>query len=146
MHPIKIKNTVRYLFALPVLTLLTATPLRAQADEVSDLMRARINAQIQESMEQLQLSEEQQEVVRPILEENFTKRLAVMAKYGLDPQSMMEGDRPGRRTLRRMRNDIDEVSKNTEEQLKTVLTDEQIDLWNEMEEERRSRMREQMRN
>lgn len=131
--------------------LLLATPLYAQDTEPDDEAtteeaRERFRAQMKETEERLQLTDEQKETARPILEEAYWQQRAVLEKYGIDLERMDRDDRPGRRTLRRMRNDLNEVNEETEKKLEDVLTDTQMGLWDELQAERRDKMRERLRN
>ena len=141
-----IHSIIRFSSVLTLLCMLLASPLYAQTAASSEEARERIRAQIEESLERLQLTEEQRETVRPILDESFTQRLAVLEKHGIDLENQGANERPGFRTMRKLGKDMDKVRKDTEEQLQAVLTADQMKVWKEMEEERRARMREQFKN
>ena len=136
---------------LALVLLLLAMPLYAQDAEseekaMSEEASERFHAQLQETEERLQLTDEQKETVRPILEEAYGQRQAVLKKHGVDLESTEKADRPGRRTLRRMRNDLQEVNKETQRELEEVLTSEQIKQWEALQEERRAEMRKKLSN
>ena len=141
--------TIRLSSLLALVLLLLAMPLYAQDTEseekaMTDKASERFRAQLQETEERLQLTDEQTETVRPILEEATRQRQAVLEKHGVDLEGTEKADRPGRRTLRRMRNDLQEVNKETQRELEDVLTSEQMKQWEALQEERRAEMREQL--
>lgn len=141
--------TIRLSSLLALVLLLLAMPLYAQDTEseekaMTDKASERFRAQLQETEERLQLTDEQPETVRPILEEATRQRQAVLEKHGVDLEGTEKADRPGRRTLRRMRNDLQEVNKETQRELEDVLTSEQMKQWEALQEERRAEMREQL--
>ena len=131
---------------LPLLLLLLASPLYAQTTAPSEEAIERIRAQVQETKERLHLTEAQEEAIRPILEESFEQRLAVLEEYGIDLENQGSNERPGFLTLRKLRKDMDKARKETEKQLEEVLTADQMNVWKELEEERRARMREHLQN
>ena len=136
---------------LALVFLLLATPLYAQDtvpddEAMTEEASERFRAQMAETEERLQLTDEQKETVRPILEEAYGQRQAVLKKHGVDLESTEKADRPGRRTLRRMRNDLQEVNKETQRELEEVLTSEQIKQWEALQEERRAEMRKKLSN
>lgn len=141
-----VHSTIRFSSVLTLLLLLLAAPLYAQIAAPSEEARERMRAQIEESLERLHLTDAQRETVRPILEESFAQRLAVLEKHGIDLENQDANDRPGFRTMRKLGKDMDNVRKDTEKQLQAVLTADQMNLWKELEEERRARMREQFKN
>ena len=141
--------TIRLSSLLALVLLLLAMPLYAQDTEseekaMIDKASERFRAQLQETEERLQLTDEQPETVRPILEEATRQRQAVLEKHGVDLEGTEKADRPGRRTLRRMRNDLQEVNKETQRELEDVLTSEQMKQWEALQEDRRAEMREQL--
>ena len=141
-----VHSTIRFSSVLTLLFLLLASPLYAQTAAPNEEARERIRTQIEASLERLQLTEEQRETVRPIVEEGFAQRLAVLEKYGIDLENQDAIERLGFRTKRKLGKDMNKVRKETEKQLQAVLTADQMNLWKEMEEERRARMREQSNN
>ena len=141
-----VHSTIRFSSVLTLLLLLLAAPLYAQIAAPSEEARERMRAQIEESLERLHLTDAQRETVRPILEESFAQRLAVLEKHGIDLENQDANDRPGFRTMRKLGKDMDNVRKDTEKQLQAVLTADQMNLWKELEEERCARMREQFKN
>lgn len=103
-------------------------------------------AQLQETIDRLELTDEQIEKARPVLENAVDKRDAILKKYGLDEASLDSGaKRPGRRSLRAMRGEMDELSDETIEDLRAILTAEQIDEYEALQTERREEMRNRIR-
>ncbi|MEM9663400.1 MAG: hypothetical protein AAF970_00610 [Bacteroidota bacterium] len=131
--------------SLALLLLFVAAPLYAQPTPSDDEVQARMQAQVEASLERLDLTEAQRPLVRPILEATFAERLAVMKAHGLDPATMNADNRPGRRTLRRLSKDMNRVRKETDAQLREVLTPDQMETWQTLEEERQAQTRAQMR-
>ncbi len=142
-------NTTQYITRhaslYSLLLILLAAPLAAQTIVPNEEAKARMNDQVRATMERLELTQEQQEVVRPIIENNMRQRLAVLEKHGIDPAELQQGKRPGMRTMRKLRSDMERLGKATEKQLGEVLTDDQMATWKALEEERRDQMRKQMR-
>lgn len=131
---------------LTLLSLLLAAPLFAQPTAPNAEVRERISRQVDDTLFRLDLNEEQRYAVAPILEADMLERLAVMQEYGIDPQNPSANGRPSMRTMRKMRGDIEDVRERTESQLKDHLTDDQLDAWKEIEEERQAEMRSRFRN
>ncbi|MEM1093534.1 MAG: hypothetical protein AAGJ10_02940 [Bacteroidota bacterium] len=130
---------------LACVLLLFAVPLHAQTAAPAEITPERIAQQVDADLDQLSLTEAQRETVRPIMTSAFAERLVVMEKHGVNPAQMQSGKRPGLRTLRRMKKDMDALNKATEEELEAVLTEEQMAQWRTIEKERQDRMRAQLR-
>jgi len=147
------------LLCLSALVLLLASPLYAQGTErdenvatkeattektIGEEASERFRAQMAETQERLQLTDEQTEAVRPILEDAYLQQQAILENYGIDLENTNDADRPGRRTLLRMRSDMNDVHKETKKKLEDILTGEHMGLWEELSEERRAKMREKL--
>ncbi|MEM9997081.1 MAG: hypothetical protein AAF809_05225 [Bacteroidota bacterium] len=126
---------------LVLFSLLLAAPAFAQPTEPSDEARERLRAQVDATLDRLDVTDEQRAAVAPILEASMLERLAVLQEYGIDPQNPSANGRPSIRTMRKMRGDIEDVQERTEEQLEEHLTDDQIDAWKDIEKERQAQMR-----
>lgn len=137
---------LRHLFLLTLLSLLLAAPVFAQPTEPSDDAREHLRAQVDATLDRIDVTDEQRTAVAPILEASMLDRLAVMQEYGIDPQNPSANGRPGIRTMRKMRGDIEEIQERTESQLEAHLTEDQLDTWKEIEEERQAEMRARFRN
>ncbi|MEO0740588.1 MAG: hypothetical protein AAF089_03245 [Bacteroidota bacterium] len=131
---------------LAALSLLLAAPVFAQPAAPNAEARERISRQVDDTLFRLDLNEEQRYAVAPILEADMLERLAVLQEYGIDPQNPSANGRPSMRALRKMRGDIEDVRDRTESQLRDHLTDDQLDAWKEIEEERQAEMRARFRN
>ncbi len=96
----------------------------------------------QESFEQfmsdytkeLNLTKEQESQIRSILEEQFTEQKACLEKKS-----------SGRRNFRTMKKEMKRIRENTNSKLKPVLTEEQMKKFQDLWEERRKKMRKEMR-
>ncbi|MEM1270610.1 MAG: hypothetical protein AAF752_06390 [Bacteroidota bacterium] len=136
-----------YLFApLPcvLLCVLLVAPVLAQTEATDAPTQPQIQAQVDSTMKHLDLTSEQEDPVRSILENSFTQRLATLEKHGLSPQALQQGERPGFRTRLRLKRDMDKLRSDTKKQLKAVLTDEQLTAWETLEASRQAQMRERM--
>lgn len=131
---------------LAALSLLLAVPVFAQPAAPNAEARERISRQVDDTLFRLDLSEEQRYAVAPILEADMLERLAVMQEYGINPQNPSANGRPSMRTMRKLRGDIEDVRDRTESLLKGHLTDDQLNAWKEIEEERQAEMRARFRN
>lgn len=116
-------------------------PQEQERDAAADAVRV----QMQETITLLELTDEQRDPVETILRDSFQSRLAILEKYGINPQELEAGERPGRRTLRKMSREMNDLRDETRKQLEGVLTYEQMKTWNALEEARRDQMRERMR-
>lgn len=82
--------------------------------------------------EQLKLTVEQKEKVKPLLEDEMQRMRELRADSSLDRQGMMDG-------MKRIREE-------SRERVRTVLTDEHKHKFDRMEQDQQNRMRERMRN
>ncbi len=116
----------------------------AWASQEREIDPERLQAQLEETKERLQLTDEQVAQLRPILERSLEKRLQVLEKHGisLDPEAPQK--KLGLRKARKLRNDMKKVRKETEEELKGVLSQNQMKEWKKIEEERSQRLREEL--
>jgi len=124
--------------------LLLATPLYAQDTVADNETTERFGSIMDETEERLQLTDSQKETVRPILNDDQMQRQAILNEYGIDLENIDPDNRPGRRTLLKMRRDMNKVNKRTEKQLASVLTADQMAEWGALQEERREKMRDRL--
>ena len=130
---------------LTAATLIALFAVGAEA-AADDDPAAKAKAQMQETFERLELTDEQIQQVEPVLRASAEARQEILAEYGMDPASRQSsGARPGPRKMRAMRKEMDAVNEDTLGQLEQVLSDEQIAEFNRIQEERRAEMRERMR-
>lgn len=132
---------LRLLRVLAFALLLLATPLYAQDTVADNETTERFRSIMDETEERLQLTDSQKEAVRPIINDDQMQRQAILNEYGIDLENIDPDNRPGRRTLLKMRRDMNKVNKRTEKQLASVLTDDQMAEWGALQEERREKMR-----
>jgi len=135
---------LRLLRVLAFALLLLATPLYAQDTVADNETTERFRSIMDETEERLQLTDSQKETVRPILNDDQMQRQAILNEYGIDLENIDPENRPGRRTLLKMRRDMNKVNKRTEKQLASVLTDDQMAEWGALQEERREKMRDRL--
>ena len=126
---------------------LAATAPRAQPDSGGG-GAAQLERRVGEIRERLALTEEQAEATLPILRAAVEKQRAVLAEHGFDP-GVRAGrggvERPGLRTLRKLRRDMDAVRAETAEKLAEVLDEEQLAEYGKIQEENRREMRHRIR-
>lgn len=134
-------NTFRTIL-LPLALALSGPTATALAQEPAD-SAGPIQAQLQETLTLLDLSDEQRAPVETILRRNFEARLALMEEYGIDPASPAD-NRLGRLTLRRLGGAMDQLREDAREQLKGTLTPAQMETWIALEKARKDQMRERM--
>ena len=121
-----------------------ATQTAAAGDREID--PAALEERINEMRERLDLTDKQVEAIEPILIDHLEKTGAVLKEYGIDLQS---GERPkermGFREARKMKSDLDGVQSETEGALDDILDDDQMNEYRQIAEERRARIREQIK-
>lgn len=111
--------------------------------QLSDAQRARIEGQMSETRRRLNLSEQQEADLAPIMYESVQQRAALMDKYGITPG----GGRPnvGIQQMRSMRNDMTALQQSTNRAVSKVLDKDQMKIWRKIQKERQDEMRSQIR-
>ncbi|MEO1074523.1 MAG: hypothetical protein AAFX41_01000 [Bacteroidota bacterium] len=99
-----------------------------------------VQERVEEAVERLQLTPEQQEAAQPILMASMQTRLDILAGYGIDLSGEAPIERPSRREGRRLRGELSDLNEATEAQLQDVLTEAQMDTWRAMQDENRERL------
>ncbi len=105
-----------------------------------------LGQRLEEVRTRLNLTDEQVEQVRPILKAGFDAMLEVLQEHGINLR-----DRPastgrlGFLQLRQLRRDLDGVRAQTIKDLDDMLTDAQLEVYKEIQEENRQAMRERLR-
>ncbi len=128
--------------AIAILALSLISP-RLQADEHRAAMA---QAQMQQTMARLELTDEQIEQVKPVLQGAASAQQEILVSYGMDPQSRQNGaSKPGMRQMMAMRDEMTAVRESTLEALDPILSDEQMDEFKLIQKERQAEMRERMR-
>ncbi len=118
--------------------LITSGSSYAQSQQVSDEQIEQIIERIEETKARLNLSDEQAEEVRPIFEENVQSSLEILKSYGFE-----RGQKPKLNFRKKLalRRDMNEVRDNTDNKLKTILTDAQMQEYAIIRDERRKELR-----
>jgi hypothetical protein len=108
------------------------------------------SAQFEERLEQtrvrLNLTDAQLELMAPALEESMATQQSILASYGIDLEDSRgpsTGLRP--REAMALRRDLQSVREETLEILGGILTEEQLEEFRQIQEERSSEMRERIR-
>jgi uncharacterized membrane protein YdfJ with MMPL/SSD domain len=118
-----------------ILTVPQMKEVNAFQDELSTQLREKIRDRIISNLAtRLNLTEEQTEHIRPILEENITKRRELIEKY--------QGQ--GRQAFQAFREDNQQLQQETETQLEAILTGEQMREYKALQEEIRGKIREEI--
>lgn len=90
----------------------------------------------------LKLTQEQASQARPALKWHLEAQMAVLDKHGVaNAGSLESGKRPGILALRRLRRELAEVSRTTEERLSGILFETQMAVYQELQEEQRRKLR-----
>jgi hypothetical protein len=131
------------LTAAATLIALFAIGTQAKAD---DDRAAMAQEQMQQTFERLELTDEQIEQVKPVLEASVASMQEILLSYGMDPESRQgSAEKPGFRKMRAMRKEMHAVRENTLAELELVLSDEQLEEFKRIQGERQAEMRERMR-
>ncbi|MXZ72324.1 MAG: hypothetical protein F4Z04_12600 [Acidobacteria bacterium] len=113
----------------------------ARAEQLEELRQ-----RLEEARTRLDLTDEQVEQVGPILRAGSEATLGVLQEHGIDLRGRSGGaNRLGFRQLRRLQRDLNAVREQTLDDLDEVLTDEQLEIYKEIQEENRQAMRERLR-
>jgi hypothetical protein len=124
-----------------MMILLAIQPIWADSER-EDLVEERLA----EAKARLELSDEQLEQMRPVIEEAVEAQRSILARYGIDLEA--EGgpeNKLGMREARKLRQDISKVRNKTLEQLEEILTEEQLDEFQKLQEENREMMKKRIR-
>jgi hypothetical protein len=114
--------------------------------KADDERAAKAQEQMQQTFERLELTDEQIEQVKPVLQESASAQQEILASYGMDPQSRQNSaSKPGLRQMRAMRSEMEGVRKDTINELEPILSNEQLDEFKLIQQERRAEMKERMR-
>ena len=95
--------------------------------------------------DRLSLTDEQAEKFKPIILYQWEKRMAVMKKHGINRDSSLSEKKIGLRQLRAVKKEMDKINKEIEKQLVNILSKEQMDEYNNIQEENRIEMRKRLR-
>ena len=105
-------------------------------------IEAKAEERLEQVIENLELTDEQVEALRPIFQSSFERQAAVLEQYGIDLSDGEQGGKLSRRERRKLIGDLKDEREKTDDAIAEVLTDEQFDAYKEMVEERQDEMRE----
>ncbi len=132
----------QFMKSVTLLLLLTAGTQNMAAEERA----AQAELQLQQTIDRLELTEEQIEQARPILLQSQQAQRAVLASYGIDLES---GQPPAKKLglsqARAMQGQMDAIRQGTLRDLKPVLSDKQLDELQRIQAERRDEVRARIR-
>lgn len=108
---------------------------------------AEVKQQVEQIKTRLNLTDKQKEQVTPIFEGSMSKRQAILSDYGIDLDSyeIKSGENLGFRKALKLKNEMEELREQTLTELETVLTDEQLAEYEEIQEEIASKIRSRVR-
>ena len=98
---------------------------------------------LEQAVERLQLTDEQLEMVEPIVLSGAEKRVGILQKYGVIPKEGEERKRLSGKDRKKMKGEIDAVRAQTAELMDVVLSDAQMAEYELMLEEARKRLRDE---
>ena len=124
------KGFISFIFIILISTVFSVSA----SDNVYSAIKNRLN-----------LTDEQSEKFEPIILYQWEKRLAVMKKHGINRDSSLSEKKIGLRQLRAVKKEIDKINKEIEKQLANILSKEQMDEYNNIQEEKRVEMRMRLR-
>lgn len=108
-------------------------------------IEAKAEERLEQVIENLELTDEQVEALRPIFQSSFERQAAVLEQYGIDLSDGEQGGKLSRRERRKLRGDLKDEREKADDAIAEVLTDEQFDAYKEMAEERQDEMRERLK-
>ena len=121
--------------------LLSGVAVAQDREEIEDKAEERL----EQVIENLELTDEQVEALRPIFQSSFERQAAVLEQYGIDLSDGEQGGKLSRRERRKLKGDLKDEREKTDDAIAEVLTDEQFDAYKEMAEERQDEMRERLK-
>ena len=122
--------------------LLLITALLAVASWANAQDASLFEARMEETRSRLNLTEDQAEQLKPILEAHFEAQLAILSKYGLDGENRENRPDMDIQTLRALRGELDESKTGTATRLKEILSNAQLAEFEKIQTEREKRIRE----
>ena len=122
---------------------LATSATQALAQDISDERLGDFEERIEEFQTRLGLTDEQLEEMRPVIAENFEKTLLAFDEAGLE-QGGGGASSLGRRDRIRLGRQIRDIQEETDKKIRDILTDEQMDEYEEIQEERREELRARM--
>lgn len=129
--------------ALAVLVLLGGASASLAAQPDTEAMRARIEQQWQETVQRLQLRDEQIAAAKPIVQQNMEERMAILSEFR---SHVPPGQKPSRTQLMALRDQMQSSRAALHDQLTPILSSEQLAEFDTIQEERRAAMRQKFLN
>ena len=124
---------------------LLASLTTSQAQQVDPDRLAELEARIEQTKQRLNLTDEQAVQIEPILESNFHASMLILESHGIDLSVPREQRaRPNFREIRAIGKELQAVREETAEEMAEFLTEEQMEEYRKIQEERRAEMREQI--
>ena len=121
-------------------SLTTSQAQQADPDRLDEL-----DARIEQTRQRLNLTDEQTVQIEPILESSFHASMLVLESHGIDLSVPREQRaRPNFREIRAIGKELQAVREETAEEMAEILTEEQMEEFRKIQEERRAEMREQI--
>lgn len=137
------EKDVRSLLALVAASALLLSGVAVAQDR--EEIEAKAEERLEQVIENLELTDEQVEALRPIFQSSFERQAAVLEQYGIDLSDGEQDDKLSRRERRKLRGDLKDERERTEDAIAEVLTDDQFDAYKETAEERHDEMRERLK-
>lgn len=132
--------------AAEILSTSQMAQLRQMQDERKERMREQLLVrQLEELGAELGLTEEQLARMQPIYLDHVTAQLEILEKHGIEFGAPQQGRRVGFRKLRQLRRDTDRLNSKTIKRLTPILTGEQLQGYQAIQEEQRNQMRDRIR-
>ena len=124
-----------------MMIVLAIQPVWADTDR-----EVRFEERLAEAKDRLDLSDEQLEQVKPIMQAAAEAQRSILARYDIDLETQGgPGNRLGMRDARKLRSELSKVRVDTLEKLDGILTNEQLDEFKKLQEERRQEMKKRIR-
>ena len=108
---------------------------------------AQAKQQVEQIKTRLKLTDEQNEKVAPIIESSMSNRKAILNEYGIDLGSdeIKSVEKLGFRKARKLKKQMEELRQRTRTKLESVLTNEQLAEYEDIQEEISSKIRSRIR-
>lgn len=118
------------------------TSVEGERPTLSPAQQQQIEARMSDVRKRLNLSEEQEEQLAPIMLASMEQTRSLMQKYGIQ-----RGSRPNlsRRQMLSLRNDMTAARQSTDRQVSDILSRDQMREWRKIQDEMREEMRAQIR-
>lgn len=123
--------------------MLILTPLTYAQETPADGLMQRLS----ETRLRLNLSDNQVEQLKPVVESSVSTQRVILEKYGIDISGSAEnsGSRVGLRDARKLGNELESVRADTLSKLEPILSDEQLAEYKVIQAERRDAIRQRIR-